>query len=94
MYVGMYLSVYLALCLLFSLSIYLSIYLTVKEAVEKNLLSDVALAVHSGLRIDDIINDILGKEKGDCFYLFFDSSTISPSCFVLIVFFCSDIYCM
>ena len=31
---------------------------SVKESVEKNLLSDIALAIHSGISVDEIIGDL------------------------------------
>lgn len=32
---------------------------SVKYAIEKNLLSDVALAVHSGIKVEEILADLL-----------------------------------
>ena len=31
---------------------------SVKESVEKNLLSDIALAIHSGISFEEIIQDL------------------------------------
>jgi len=36
---------------------------TVKYSIEKNLLSDVALAIHSGISVEEILADLIGKGK-------------------------------
>ena len=33
-------------------------YFPVKESVEKNLLSDIGLAIHSGISLDELLGDL------------------------------------
>ena len=38
-------------------------YFPVKESVEKNLLSDIGLAIHSGISLDELLGDLTGTGK-------------------------------
>ena len=38
-------------------------FFSVKESVEKNLLSDIALAIHSGISFEEIISDLTKPGK-------------------------------
>ena len=44
---------------------HLPLYFPVKESVEKNLLSDIGLAIHSGISLDELLGDLTdtGKSK-------------------------------
>jgi hypothetical protein len=40
-----------------------AIFIAVKYAVEKNLLTDIALAIHSGISVDEILKDLVAEGR-------------------------------
>ena len=51
------------MCLLIIKYSFVFFAVTVKYSIEKNLLSDVALAIHSGISVEEILADLIGKGK-------------------------------